>query len=211
MNFNSKGKKMLRTILILGLIFVSSTVFAGTKEDIGKCAANNSDALRLICYDDLAILLGVDKPITKVTTGEGKWLVREIRSPIDDSVNVYVSITANETVKSGYNKVSPELYMRCKENETNVYLTWNLYLGSEQIKMLTRFDKLKANKDGWAVSTDYKTVFLIGSNIEYIKKIMKHDKLLTQITPYGESPVMATFDVSGLSEAIKPLRKACHW
>jgi len=40
---------------------------------------------------------------------------------------------------------------------------------------------------------------------------MKHDNFLTQITPYGENPVMATFDIQGLKEAIKPLRKACGW
>ncbi|EIA1333958.1 hypothetical protein K6675_004653 [Vibrio parahaemolyticus] len=43
------------------------------------------------------------------------------------------------------------------------------------------------------------------------KNLCSIEQLLTQITPYSESPVMATFDVSGLSEAIKPLRKACHW
>lgn len=33
--------------------------------------------------------------------------------------------------------------------------------------------------------------------------------MFTQITPYNESPVSATFDVAGLSEALKPLQKAC--
>ncbi|EHJ7968006.1 type VI secretion protein, partial [Escherichia coli] len=32
-----------------------------------------------------------------------------------------------------------------------------------------------------------------------------------QSPPYNESPVSATFDLSGLSDALKPLQKACGW
>ena len=202
---------MFKYILIVGLISITSTVFAGTKEEIAKCAAINSDASRLICYDNLAKSLGVDKPISKVTIGKGIWSVREDRSQIDDSVNVYVSVPANEPIKSGYNVANPILYIRCAENKTNVFITWDLYLGLNETRMLTRFDKQKATTDTWLISTDNKAVFVKGSAIAFAKKIMKHDKLLTQITPYGENPVMATFDIRGLSEAIKPLRKACHW
>ncbi len=48
-------------IVVICLFFCSSVVFAGTKEDLAKCAAINSDASRLICYDNLAKSLGVDK------------------------------------------------------------------------------------------------------------------------------------------------------
>ncbi|MEL8222763.1 type VI secretion protein, partial [Escherichia coli] len=29
--------------------------------------------------------------------------------------------------------------------------------------------------------------------------------------PYNESPVSATFNLSGLSNALKPLQDACNW
>ncbi len=198
-------------ILIVGVTLISSVAFAGTKERIAKCAANDSDASRLICYDNLAKSLGVDKPKTKITVGKGKWRIREDKSPIDDSVNVYLSVSANETVTSGYKTVKPIIYVRCAENKTNIFLVWDLYLGIDETRMLTRFDKEKPETRTWSISTDYKAVFVRSSDISFAKKMMKHDKLLAQITPYGESPVMATFDIRGLSEAIKPLRKACHW
>jgi type VI secretion system protein VasI len=73
--------------------------------------------------------------------------------------------------------------------------------------MLTRFDGEKATTEAWSISTDNKAVFVRGSDITFAKKMMNHKTLLTQITPYGESPVMATFPVAGLSGAIKPLRE----
>ncbi len=36
-------------------------------------------------------------------------------------------------------------------------------------------------------------------------------KMYTKITPYNESPVSATFNLNGLSNALKPLQAACNW
>ncbi|GJL74039.1 hypothetical protein [Nitrosomonas sp.] len=71
---------------------IATVAVAGTNKKIAKCAAKNSDAARLICYDNLAKSLGVDKPKTKIITGKGKWHVREDTSVIDDSISSISSI-----------------------------------------------------------------------------------------------------------------------
>lgn len=192
-------------------IFVNAAEL-NIKKEIAICAAKESDAERLICYDKLAKKLGIDKSKSKSIKGKGKWQVRKSISPIDDSTNVYLYLNSEEPVKSGYKIVRPSLYIRCKENKTDVYLNWNLYLGLDTTKMLTRFDSEPAYTSTWSISTDTKAVFVRGNNdISFAKKMMEHSKLLVQITPYGENPVMATFDIKGLKEAINPLREACHW
>jgi type VI secretion system protein VasI len=201
----------LKTAPIIFFMLTSSVANADSKQDIAKCAANAADAARLVCYDAIAKKLAVDKPVSKVTTGSGRWSVRSSKSPIDDSVNVHLSVQSEESVSSGYNTVRPSLFVRCSENKTNVFLTWDLYLGLDSTRMLTRFDNEQATTDSWSISTDNKAVFARGSDINLAKKMMNHEKLLTQVTPYGESPVMATFSIAGLTEAIKPLRKACKW
>lgn len=201
----------LKAILFIACATASSMALADTKQDIAKCAATSADAARLVCYDAIARRLGVDKPSSTTISGSGKWSIRSDKSPIDDSVNVYLSIQSKEPVRSGYNTVRPSLFIRCSENKTNVFLNWGLYLGLDSTRMLTRFDSENATTETWSISTDNKAVFVRGSDITFAKKMMSHDKLLTQITPYGESPVMATFPIAGLSEAIKPLRQACNW
>lgn len=203
----------MRTILTAVTITfaINTGAYADQKREIAKCAAKSGDAARLICYDNLAQSLGVDEPVTTSTKGRGEWNVTTRRSPIDDSTNVYLSVQSEETVRSDYNTVRPTLHVRCKENTTNVFLAWNLYLGLDETRMLTRFDKEKATTKTWSISTDNKAVFARGSDIALVKRMIRHEKLLTKITPYGESPLVATFKIGGLSEAIKPLRKACHW
>lgn len=192
------------------LLFINDAV-AAEKQEIAKCAAKDSDAARLVCYDTLARSLGVEKPKSSISHGVGKWNTRVDRSPIDDSENVYLTVEAEEIVHSGYKTVKPTLYVRCSEKKTNVFITWDLYLGLESTQMLSRFDTAKATTGTWSISTDNTAVFAQGSDIAFAKKMMGHEKLLTQITPYGESPVMATFKIAGLTDAIKPLRKACGW
>ena len=198
----------------LGVLIFLTTSFnswADQTKDIAVCASEKSDAMRLVCFDSLATKLGVDKVKSKALPSKSKWHVREDRSPIDDSVNITMSLASNDKVRSGYKNVQPRLFVRCSENKTNVFITWNLYLGLDKTQMLTRFDKQKATTSTWSLSTDNKAVFVRGGDIDFAKKLIQHKKLLTQITPYNESPVMATFDLSGLGEDIKPLRKACGW
>jgi type VI secretion system protein VasI len=190
---------------------IVGTANAAEREEIAKCAAHKASAERLVCFDSLAKSIGVDKPTTTVTAGKGKWLVRSDKSPINDSTNVFLSLNAEQAVRSGYKTVTPTLIIRCSEGKTNVYITWDLYLGLESTTMLTRLDKEAAVSKTWAISTDNKAVFVSGSDVAFAKSLMAHQSLLAQITPYGESPVMTTFDVGGLTEAVKPLREACKW
>ncbi len=48
-------------------------------------------------------------------------------------------------------------------------------------------------------------------SIPIIKTMFGKSQLIIRMTPHSQSPVTATFDISGLDEAIKPLRKACGW
>jgi peptidoglycan hydrolase-like protein with peptidoglycan-binding domain len=43
----------------------------------------------------------------------------------------------------------------------------------------------------------------------FIREIVHHERLLVQLTPYGEPPVMTTFDLRGLAAAIQPLAERC--
>ena len=180
------------------------------KKEVAKCAGKKGDASRLICYDDLAKSIGVDKP--RVTTkNKGKWVVTESKSPIDDSLTITMMIDASDTIVNHYGQVTiPTLVLRCSENKTSAYVDWGMFLGTDSIKVISRIDKQKAKTRYWYISTDYKAAFA-PKNIAFIKSLFGHEKLLQQLTPYGDSPKTISFEIGGLKEAIKPLRKACGW
>ncbi len=199
--------------LLVVLVFTNSTNAATVlQEGLAKCVEKKNDAVRLICYDALAKSLGAIKPTVTQEVGDvGKWLIRSAQSDVDDSTNVFLLLNANEEVGSGYKQSRPQIVLRCMENKTNAYMDWGQYLGIGETRMLTRIDAQKATTRTWNISTDNKAVFVRGSDITFTKSLMGHEKLLAKITPYSENPVTVTFDIHGLSEAIKPLRKACGW
>lgn len=197
-------------LLLLMVFFVGST-HANERAGIAKCAQLKTISERVVCYDNLAMSLGLHKTQSSNTHVKDRWIVRSEKSPINDSTNVYLSLYADKEVQTGHKTVMPELNIRCKENKTETYIIWDLYLGINKADVLIRLDKEKATIKPWTISTSNTTAFLPGNNIAFLKQLMKHNALLAQVTPYGENTVMAIFDIRGLSEAITPLREACKW
>lgn len=79
--------------------------------------------------------------------------------------------------------------------------------------MTYRIDLQKASTKSFSISTDHKALgfFSGGQSIPFIKSLFGTTKLLIRVTLYGKNPAEVTFDVSGLEQAIEPLRKACNW
>lgn len=180
---------------------------------VDSCKSISDKDQRLACYDAVFdVKSNVD--VTN-SNNKGKWLVSDKISPIDDSKSVYLELIADSPISSGYKKSIPSLHIRCKEKQTDFFIDFDVFLGSDSITPTTRIDSEKAIKNLiWALSTDHNAMFYNGSSkkvIAFIKSLINKNKLFVQVTPYSESPVNTTFDLTGLDEAIKPLRAACNW
>lgn len=207
-----EGNGMRKKLLVLLILSATTTIHADPLKDIAKCAAKDADGERLICYDELAEKLNVSKPKVTMNETKGKWESVEKRSPVDDSLNVTLFLDASEEIEGrlSIQKVTPYLVIRCSENKTSAYIKWDRYLGIGDTSVLTRIDKNKAQTRRWDLSTDNEATFAPKA-IGFIKSLFDHDKLLAQVTPYGDSPVRTSFEIAGLKESIKPLRAACNW
>lgn len=137
------------------------------------------------------------------------WIVSEDTNPLDDSPIV---VLANEA-QSGRNSYGrqPTLVLRCRNNTTEVYISWDEYLGSDSPLVTYRVGDGESWRSRWSLSTSNTAAFYPGSHIALIREMMQSDRFVAQVTPYGESPITAVFDLSGLEQRITPLREACHW
>ena len=182
------------------------------KIDSCKSIANKDE--RLNCYDALSNV----ETITIPTEGIGNWTIFKDKSPVDDSVSIYLNLDANDYINVKYKKVKPNLTIRCKESATSIFINYGIFLNDGSIKPVTRLDSEKAVSDVyWGTSTDHQAIFydsLLGegeTSIKFIKQLLDKNKFFIRVVPYNEKPVYATFDLSGLNEAIKPLRAVCGW
>ncbi len=143
-----------------------------------------------------------------------KWHVAKDKSNLDDSLNVYMHVTADNTIPGTLNQpVRPKLWMRCAENTTSFFVDWDVYIHIQNSPMTYRINSKQVQTKSFSVSTDHKALgyFSGRKSIPFIKSLFGANKLLMQVTPYGKNPAQVTFDVSDLEQAIKPLRKACGW
>ncbi len=144
------------------------------------------------------------KPMPRPT---GSWQVVESINPVDDSKSVQLVLEGDAASKWGN---SIRLNIRCLSNKTELFVNWHEFVNNEATPVLHRIDSNPAETSAWGISTDYQTTFYSRS-IGFIKKLINAEKLLLQTTPHGENPKQVTFRLSGLSEAIKPVRATCNW
>jgi type VI secretion system protein VasI len=149
------------------------------------------------------------------TPSTGKWRTHYGRSSFDDSKTVVVSLEAEKRVTGWLTTYTPELILRCQEHETDAYIVLGMQPDVEYGKMDSatvriRFDKGNAQELVMYESTDGEALFFRGS-VSMIKDMMRHDEMVFGFTPFNASPTETTFDLQGLSEAIKPLRETCDW
>ena len=200
--------KKIKLIFIL-MIFSFNSHSAIDDTKLAKCAVIDGDLSRLECFDKLAKQNNLDGPQseTRLISDSGEWKVDVEVNPIDDSKTVTMILSA-VSGRSSWDKTI-NLIARCKSGKTQLYINWQDYLGSESY-VLTRVGKEKAVTRKWLISTDSKATFHPNS-ISFLKEMFTSSKLVAQTTPYGDSPVIAIFDTSGMENAIKPLRETCSW
>ena len=201
---------MSTKLLLATLIFVATSANAAIDEkEIAKCASISGDLARLECFDNLAKGKGLNTPQSQPTAivGKGKWEVNSVVNPIDDSKTVTLMLQS-DSGSSTYG-IPVVLIARCKSNETELFISWNDYLGSDA-NVLTRVGDNKAVTRSWTLSTDSKATFN-SAPIPFLKEMLTSPKLVAQVTPYNESPVTAIFNTTGLENAIQPLKETCKW
>jgi type VI secretion system protein VasI len=206
-------------MLRAGSIFlVAVTTCGALAQDIvpalASCAKDKSPTARLACFDALAAKHA--SPVSNTVAPAGsKWVVSTETSRIDDSKTVILRLQAENDISGWPRKtVTPSLVIRCKERQTEAYFVTGMSpmveYGTDGATITLRIDKASAFKLRAGKSTDGDALFL-PSAVSQIKKLMTGTSLLFEFVPFNSSPQMASFQIAGLAEAVKPVKEACKW
>lgn len=208
--------------ICLALLILAVTQPTSATPDVAKiianCAKERNDVDRLACYDSGASALGL-RGVSKAVPIFA-WKVKTGKSPIDDSTNVWVSRKANSPIDGWPNKsVTPMIYITCREKKTRAYIYTDMSPAIESTRARARgtirLDGDEAYTDTFGVSTSGDALFLKPGDesalLGFLRELSKHKKMLVQFTPFNSPPTMTTFDLAGLSDALKPVQDACGW
>lgn len=176
-----------------------------------KCTGIGKDSKRLECFDALA---KTSLKKSRISSVEGKWNIETSKSAMDDSQEVILTLTTNTVSRGTFGKkVQPSVYIRCRENKTDLYIAYNDMIGNsfgESVLVKYRIDKLAPKEEAWSKSTSGQAAFS-PNPINFIKDLIKHSTLLVRVPRISGPYFEHSFQIKGLEEAIRPVRKACNW
>lgn len=200
----------MRAVLTLAATLVAGNAVASPSD----CIAIDTDLDRLACYDREA----GRTPRQERLPSKNDWKVQREVSKITDDPNVLMFVESDEEINCGWNdggKIS--LVIRCHENTTSLYFVTGCHMTSGDYTdygdITYRLDDDKARTVSGQESTNNRSLGMWGGarSIPVIKQMLGKSQMVVRMTPYGENPFTATFNIAGLDEAISPLREACHW
>jgi type VI secretion system protein VasI len=150
--------------------------------------------------------------------GNGGWMRKDGASKLTHEPEVQV-LTMSKPYAGRYGKVQATMVVRCNEKTTAVTINWGEYLGDDSSdlgnwkRMRYRIDDKPAVNIRLSLSTNNEAVgWWSGAEaIPIIRQIVKADRFVAEITPYGENVRLAEFSVVGLAPHAADIAKACGW
>lgn len=219
----------------LGAVLLSGLAAPATAQDGAVCALLADDGKRLDCYDFLfrkapsGSASGQpesgtpsSQPESGAPSGEpeagaawrtaaGAWELAEHISKLDDSTNVFINVESLVLFDGPQDSKYPRLVLGCREGKTNLWIDFGMNV--EDGGIVYRIDKTPAATLEMQLSSNDQALGLWEHEeaVGFAKKLLKADTLLARAIPAGASARDAEFPITGMAEAIKPLRTACRW
>lgn len=144
-----------------------------------------------------------------------KWIVSKNKDPLSDENIVLFALVADEG--HGVYGDPVHLGIRFSGDSAELFLSWATFLTTnDAIRVAFRIDSDPASESDWLVSTDQKSTFFV-DDIRYVNtrdllnRLLKARKVVAKVTPYGESPIVATFDVHRFEAEIGLFPEIRQW
>ncbi len=139
----------------------------------------------------------------------GKWEFHESTDYMTDVKSVYIMLAS----ENGPDQ-SMAIKIEAKKQKLQVILIWNRYISptSNFGPVVTcRFgDGRPKLESKWSLNSTHDETWRRGSQrqtLDFVDKLMKVDRFIAQIRPDKKNMLTATYDVTGLAEAFKPLQE----
>jgi type VI secretion system protein VasI len=177
-----------------------------------RCAAIENPTERLQCFDDWVKGQSAAKPEPKPATPEsmGKWSIKAKEDPIDDSQIIQLQLES-DSGRARFGK-KPMLIVYCQSKAPYLAIWWHDYIGLDNSQVTTRIDREKPTTMSWPISnTGDATLLQEPALAGFVQRLLNGEQLAVEVAPVSSPRITATFDITGLRDAIKPYSNVCKF
>ena len=112
------------------------------------------------------------------------------------------------------------LYIRCSYGgkeppRWDIFIAWDDYLGSDDpVRVLQRFGDEDPVASQWDLSTNNEATFVRTRGerlreVSFLNLLQRNSRFAARVTQYDDAAITATWDVAGLTVALRPLQEHC--
>jgi len=142
-----------------------------------------------------------------ISIGASKWIDSSVTDPLDDSQTVVLMLDADPGDDNSGHPVS--LIFRSDGQGSELYINWNASVG-DRSRVTIRVGFAPAETAEWTISTDGKATFYPKNPVDLMRRMQEADSLVARVTPSSGKPVLAIFDVRGLSPILSKYASDLH-
>lgn len=164
----------------------------------------NVRAARVVAFAAMGGFLGA--------AADAAWEVETRTDPMDDSSVLEISTMSQEPLTCGPQQPL-RLALICDSDGTHLRFEHGCYMPGDygRVEMDWRLGNQPVGGVRFYVSDPSDWFGYFGEGHHTALMLMEVDRLALRFTPAGEAEQTVSFDLSGLDEAIAPLREACGW
>ncbi|MEX0425501.1 type VI secretion system-associated protein TagO [Providencia rettgeri] len=185
-------------------------------EELTQCRLESSQLIRLDCYDKIALSSTSEANTSPNIAQMGKtWrqAYEHEMKRVENSAGFLVSVPENGdypvimTIPAiGFQPPRPVLMLSCIDNITRMQIILPNKQDAGSVMVST--DRTQFTAEWFLRENGYVLESSRGlPGIDEIKRLLNGEKLTLKLTNNEK----LTFNISGMSQEIKPLRAACHW
>lgn len=198
------------------LLSIQITLLLAFTAEANECSFIENGIERLACFDEM--FPRPDAEVEERSAETGEWSIRSETSAMTDDTDVYLTVESMDPIYCSWNRGERvTLMLRCQENTTSIIFITGCHMTSSRYNdygdVTYRLDDEDPQVRGFEESTNNRALGLWrgAQAIPFIRAMLDNQRLLARMTPYSENPMEMEFNISGLEEAIVPLRDACNW
>ena len=167
------------------------------------------DAKLKLRSDGLLELVGYT-PIVQNTGSKGSWILNETTSPVTGAKTAVIFLIGGEG-STKYLNIPPALYIRCQDKQMDVFVNFAAYIGSSNNTISYKIGSDAFKSERWAISDGGTALFYPANDQEFAQSLFNKTSFAVEVQSYSNGKMTGIFDVSGVENAITPVRQACGW
>lgn len=191
-------------LIVVSAALAPASTGAQELDVVRICASMANTSSRLDCYDRLVTTLG----ISPAGPGGELWTVEFLVDPLTDERSARAVLPALEG--QGVDESPVQFIVECRSGRTGVLLDWGQPVGDGGTIML-RLDSDEPQETFWEMARNRTTAHYRSDGAPLVRAITPRRRMVARVAPSGREPVTAIFDLTGMPEAMAPVREACGW